>query len=379
MCGDILIYLDYSATTPVNKEVLETFNKVTLDYFGNPNSSHKLGIEAIELINRSTNQVASILGISSTEIIYTSGATESNNTAIKGIALKYQNRGKHIITSPLEHSSIYGPLDYLKTMGFEVDYVNLKEDGQIDLNHLKNLLRDDTVLVSICSVNSETGVVQPIQEIADILKGYKKCFFHVDATQSLGKHQFSLDGVDLASFSAQKFYGIKGIGFLYCREGIVLEPLIHGGKSTTIFRSGTPATALIVSMAKAVRLACDGLENKYNYVKGLNKYLKENLEKIEGVYINSTEKSIPHILNISVIGIKPDTFMNALEQHNIYISSQSACSGNNKVSKAVYSLTNDEKRASSSLRISLSHLTTKDEIEEFLNVFTEVYNSLKLK
>lgn len=379
MCGDKMIYLDYSATTPVNKEVLETYNKVITDFIGNPNSSHRLGVEANELINKATNQIASILGINSNEIIYTSGATEANNTAIKGIALKYQNRGNHIITSPLEHSSVYGPLNYLQKNGFEVDFVNLKEDGTVDLEHLKELLKDTTILVSIGSVNSETGIVQPIQEISNILKNYKKCFFHVDATQSLGKHQINFDGIDLASFSAQKFYGMKGIGFLYCRTGVSIEPLIHGGRSTTSFRSGTPATALIVSMSKALRLSLDSIDNKHNYVKGLNNYLKENLNKYSDVCINSTDKSLPHILNISVMGIKPDTFMNALEQFNIYISSQSACSGSDKLSQAVYAITKDEKRATSSLRISLSHLTTMEELDTFLKIFDDILSQLKMK
>lgn len=374
-----MIYLDYSATTPVNQEVLKTFNKVTMDYIGNPNSSHRLGFQANDLINKATNQIASLLDINASEIIYTSGATEANNMAIKGIAFRYQNRGKHIIVSPLEHSSVYGPLNYLQTLGFEVDFVNLTEDGLVDLEHLKSLIKETTILVTIGSVNSELGLLQPINEIGKIIKEYPKCYFHVDATQSLGKHSFSFDNVDLASFSAQKFYGMKGIGFLYCRDGVVLEPIIHGGKSVFNYRAGTPATPLIASLAKSIRLAIENIDTNYTIVKNLNEHLKNSLKKLEGVVINSNEYSIPHILNLSVLGIKPDTLMNALEEYNIFISSQSACSGNNKISQSVYALTKNEERAASSLRISLSHLTTKDEINKFIEIFTEILKRLEFK
>ncbi len=373
-----MVYLDYSATTPVNKEVLESFNKACLNYFANPNSLHKIGVEAKKLIDDATDQIASILKVKPSEIIYTSGSSESNNLAIKGIALKYKNRGKHIITSPLEHSSIYGPLNYLTDNGFEVDFVKLDKNGMVDLDNLKTLIRDDTILVSIASVNSEIGLLQPIEEIAHIVKQHPKCFFHVDMTQSIGKVNIPLDNIDLMSFSAHKIYGIKGIGCLIKKEKISLEPLIHGGKSTTVFRSGTPATPLIVSISKALRLATTNLEEKYKNVLDKNNYLKENLKKYENVYINSNDKSIPYVLNISVIGIKPETMLHALEMDDIYISTQSACSTGDK-SKPVFALTNDEKRAVSSLRISISNNTTKEELDLFLKSFDKNYNKLMLK
>ena len=209
-----MIYLDYSATTPVNPEVLDSFNKACLQFVGNPNSLHKLGTEARNLINEATKQIAEILNVKESEIIYTSCASESNNLAIKGIALKYKNRGNHIITTPLEHSSIYGPLNYLQEQGFEVDFVNLTKDGLVDIDHLKSLIKDTTILVTINSVNSELGIQQPIDEIGKILKNYPKCFFHVDMTQSVGKVPVFLNNVDLATFAAHKFYGLKGIGVL---------------------------------------------------------------------------------------------------------------------------------------------------------------------
>lgn len=371
-----MTYLDYSATTPVNEEVLESFCEVSRKYIGNPNSLHKLGTEANEMINKATDQIAKLLNVKPTEIIYTSGSSESNNLAIKGIALKYKNRGNHIITTPFEHSSINGPLNYLSDNGFEVDIVKLDENGLVDIENLKSLIKDTTILVSINSVNSEIGLRQPIEEIGELLKEYPKIFFHADMTQSVGKISIPLDNVDLMSFSAHKIYGIKGIGCLIKKEGINLEPLIHGGKSTTIYRSGTPATGLICSISKALRLALDNLDEKYNHVLELNNYLKENLKKYENVYINSNDYSIPFMLNISVIGIKPETLLHALEQDEIYISTQSACSSNTTLSKAVLSLTNDRKRAESSVRISLSALTTKKEIDTFLESFDKIYKNL---
>ena len=253
-----MVYLDYSATTPTSKEVLESFNKASIDYFANPNSLHKLGTKANELINASTEQIANILKVKKEEIIYTSGASESNNLAIKGIIDKFSNRGKHIITTDFEHSSIYGPISYLqKYKDVEVDFVETDEYGRVKLDSLKSLIRDDTVLVSICAVNSEIGIRQPIEEIANIVKEHPKCFFHVDITQCVGKDFIDLTNVDLASFSAHKIFGIKGIGCLIKKENIIIEPLIHGGKSTTVFRSGTPALPLIVSLAKALRLATE--------------------------------------------------------------------------------------------------------------------------
>ena len=371
-----MVYLDYSATTPVNEEVLDSFVKSSLNYPGNPNSLHKLGIDANNLINDATEQIASLLNINTKEIIYTSGSSEANNTAIKGICLKYANRGKHIVTTNLEHSSIYGPIDYLVEQGFEVSFVELDENGLVTIDNLKKVMRDDTILVTIGAINSEVGIKQNIDEIGEFLKQYPKCFFHVDMTQAVGKIKVNFDNVDLASLSAHKIFGLKGIGILYKKEKIELIPLIHGGKSTTIYRSGTPALPLIVSMAKALRLALDDLDSKYNKIKELNDYLKEQLKVYDKVRINSNEYAIPNVLNISVLGVKPETMQHALEKYEIYISTQTACSSGSSVSKAVYAVTNDKDRASSSVRISLSYLTTKEEIDYFLKKFKICYDEL---
>ena len=369
-----MVYLDYSATTPVNDEVLDSFVKCTKEFIGNPNSLHALGTKSYNLIESATRQIANLLNVKENEIIYTSGASESNNLAIKGICEKYKNRGKHIITTPLEHSSIYGPIDYLKEQGYEIDYVNIDDNGLVDLDNLKELLRDDTILVSIACVNSEIGILQPVEQIAKIIKEYPKCFFHSDMTQAIGKINVNIKDIDLVSFSSHKFYGMKGIGILIKKEKIELTPLIHGGKSTTIYRSGTPALPLIVSTSKALRLALDNINDKY--VSELNNYIKENLSKLDKVKINSNDKCIPHILNISILGVKPETMQHALEKYEIYVSTQSACSDTNSKSKAVFALTNDNERANSSIRISLSHLTKKEDIEYFLDKFKICYLDL---
>lgn len=363
-----MIYLDYSATTPVDEEVLDSFVKSS-KYFGNPNSLHKLGVDSRKLIDASTKQIASLIRVKEDEIVYTSGASESNNMVIKGME-NYINRGKCIITTELEHSSINEPLKYMISKGFKIKYVPLK-DGIVDINGLENML-DDVCLVSISMVNSETGVRQPIEEIGKILKKYPKILFHTDITQALGKIKFDLSDVDFASFSAHKFFGIKGIGGLYKKNNIDIVPLIHGGKSTTVYRSGTPATSLIVSMAKALRLSYENMDSDLVRINELNLKLRKELEKYDKIVINSIN-GIDHILNFSYLGIKPETFLHALEEKGVYISTQSACSSGN-YSKSVLALTNDMDRASSSLRISISRKTTEEEIDEFLNIFNECYN-----
>lgn len=374
-----MIYLDYSATTPVDERVLETYNRVCREYPGNSNSLHSLGIKSKSLENYATDQIAKFLKVKKSEIIYTSGASESNNLAIKGICEKYQNRGKHIITTFLEHSSIIEPLTYLSNHGFEVDFVKIDDNGLVDLDDLKSLLRDDTILVSICMVDSEIGLNQPIKEIAKIIKEYPKCYFHVDCTQALGKIPVDLTNVDLASMSAHKIYGLKGIGLLIKKENIVLEPLIHGGKSTTVYRSGTPALPLIVSLTKALELILPNISKNLEHIKKLNNTIIEHFSKYDNVHINSTEHSIPHTINFSIHGIKPETFIHALDDKEIYISTKSACYGSDTISHAVYALTKNRELANQSLRISLSHLTTSDEIATFLEKFDECLKKLQLK
>ena len=372
-----MVYLDYSATTKTRKEVLDTYVSVSNDYFANPNSLHKIGVEAKKLSDEATEQIARIMNCKKEEVIYTSCASESNNLAIKGVALRNQKKGKHIITTNLEHSSINGPVGYLSNLGFEIDFVKTDSFGRVDIEDLKQLIKEDTILVSIGAVNSETGVKQDVEGIAKILKDYD-LYFHVDATQAVGKVRIDYKDVDLISFTAHKFYGPKGVGVLIKRENVLIEPLIHGGKSTTIYRSGTPALPLIASISKALRLIDEELDENYKKVDDLNKYLRENLSKYENVKINSNEYSIPHMLNISVMNVKPESMQHALEEYEIYISTQSACSANNPVSRAVLEVTKNEEQAKHSIRISLSGFTTKEEIDTFLTAFDKCINKFNI-
>lgn len=364
-----MIYLDYAANTPVDPKVLDTFCEVSLKYMGNPNSPHRLGADANERMRQSTIEIANILGAKENEVIYTSGASESNNMAIKGIAGRYSRYGKHIITTYLEHASVTGPVAALQNSGFEVDFVNILENGQIDLEHLKELIREDTILVSICYVDSEVGTIQPIEEISKIVHAKSHCYFHVDATQAVGKIPVTFEPADLMTFSAHKFYGINGSGVLLKKESIMLEPLIHGGLSTTSFRSGTPTLNLAAATEKALTIAMEELQKRYDFVKELNKELREALAKYDIVKINTPEEGSPFILNISIKGMNTNKLQGDLDKENICVATKSACCAPNTVSRPVYAITKDKKLALSTLRISLSHLTTREEIIEFLDKF----------
>ena len=371
-----MIYLDYSATTPINDEVLEVFNHVSKNFVGNSNSAHSLGKKSKDLIDKSTAKIAEILNVKSEEIIYTSGSTESNNLALKGIAFKHYQKGKHIITSKLEHSSIIGPLSYLERQGFEIDFVNLTAEGLIDVDHLKNLLRTDTILVTFTAVDSELGIRQPIEEIGKLLKENYHCFFHVDTTQCIGKSEIDLTNVDLASFSSHKIYGIKGIGGLIKKEDILIEPMILGGKSASLFRSGTPSQELICSFAKALELVNTNFSDKVSLVNKHNERLRMFLSQFSQIVINSTSKSVSHVLNFSTLGVDSEKILQALSEKNIFISTKSACSSDNPQSLSVLNLTKDEERASTSIRVSLSHLTTEQELDIFEKEFTSIYQEL---
>ena len=368
-----MIYLDYAASTPVDKKVLDLYYDTVLKYYANPNSSHKLGIEARNLIDDSTNNIASILGVLPCEIIYTSGASESNNLVIKGICERYKNRGKHILISALEHNSIVSASTYFQERGFEVELIPVNKDGLIDITALKNLLRDDTILVSVCYVDSEIGLKQPIEAIGEILREYPNCVFHTDASQAVGKISTNFNNVDLVTITPHKFYGLNGIGIVIKKKDISLTPQINGGKSLTIYRSGTPDTASIVSLKLALEIAVENLSNRYDYIKELSETLKQELKKYKNVHINNTDASIPHTINFSVKGIKSIDLQKKLEDYNIYVSTKTSCCPIETPSKLVYALTKDKILSSTSIRVSLSHLTTKEEINEFLRVFDIIY------
>ena len=371
-----MIYLDYSATTPVSYDVLESFNKACKEYIGNPNSLHSLGVKSKGLMNSATKQISDLFNVLDSEIIYTSGATESNNMALVGVALANIKKGNHIIVSKLEHPSIYKICEYLETIGFEISYVDNDSEGLIDFENLKLLVRPETILVSVCAVNSETGVRQPLKMIRQIIKKENtQTLIHSDMTQALGKIPVNFHDVDLASCSMHKIYGPKGIGLLYKNSRINIVPLIHGSSKENDLRPGTPAVPLIAASAKAIRLAVQDLDRRETFIRRLNERIIKELSNYEGIVINQTKYSIPHILNISLMNIRPETFIHAMEEYEIYLGTNTACSSGD-LSASVMAIYNDKKRASSTIRISLSHLTTTDEINRFLSSFKVVYNKL---
>ena len=264
-----MIYLDYTANTPADPDVLDAYLAAERRYIANPNSTHIAGQEARAEMERVTQSIAQHLGVQPAEIIYTSGASEANNLALKGIAHASRHIGKHIISTQLEHSSVGASLSALQQQGYEIDLLDIGRDGRVDLDQLRELMRDDTILVAVCAVDSELGTIQPIREIAGIVKPYPGCRLHVDATQAVGKTDFWLDGVDTMSFTAHKFYGPNGIGALYKRRGLVIEPQISGGASTTIYRSGTPTLGLAVSLDAALTKALAGQDARNAQVQRL--------------------------------------------------------------------------------------------------------------
>lgn len=374
-----MIYLDYSATTPVDERVLDSYLKVTRDYIGNANSIHTLGSKSKELLIQATNQIADILNCHPKELIFTSGASESNTTAIKGVAIKYANRGRHIITSKLEHKSVLEVMDYLSSIGFEIEFVNLKDNGQVDLKHLEEIIREDTIMVSICHVNSETGFKQPLKTIRQVInKKNPNVIFHSDLTQALGKTRFYLSDLDLASFSSHKIYAPKGVGILYKRRDLNIDTLIYGTTENCPFRGGTPALPLVVSFSKAMRLANDKLDANIKKCEKLKDELLKGLSKYP-IQINSNELCVPQIVNFSLLKIKSETFVHALEKHEIYVSTTTACSSLEE-STVLKAIANGDKSVSTtSIRVSISHQTTMSEIHEFLEAFDKVWNELLLK
>lgn len=372
-----MVYLDYAANTPIDKEVLDLYYDTSLKYYANPNSHHKLGKRADDMIKECSEHIAKNLGVLAEEIIYTSGATESNNLVIKGICERYKNYGKHIIISSLEHNSIIAPATVMQEAGFDVDLLPITKDGLVDIKELKKMLRSDTILVSVCSVDSEIGLVQPISEIGELLKEYPHTYFHTDASQSIGKVNIDFRNVDLITIAPHKFYGINGIGILVKKKNVSLKPIILGGKSTTVFRSGTPILANIVAADKALEVALRNQEDRYNYVLGLNERIVWHLSQYDFLHLNNTDRSIPFTINFSIRGVRALEVAELLEEKEIYVSTKTSCCPVESPSKLVYALTKDKSLASASIRVSLSHLTTNEEIDVFLRCFDQCMKELK--
>ena len=368
-----MIYLDYSANMPADPEVLEAFCTAERAFIGNANSNHVAGQQARSEMERAVQAIAARMGALPEEVILTSGASEANNLAIKGIARASRHVGRHIISTPLEHASVSGALTALQEQGWEIDLLDIRRDGTVDVEQLRTLLRKDTVLVAVGWVDSELGTVQPVPEIASLLKACPQCRLHVDATQAVGKIPLSFEGVDTLSFAPHKFGGLNGSGVLLKRRGLVLEPLIHGGASTTIYRSGTPALGLAVATEKALELALENLEDRRAVVQAHNDRLRAALSAYPKLRINSPAGAVPHILNLSVEGVRGAAAQRALSARGVCVSVKSACSVVNTPSRAVYAVSHDRKNALNSWRISLSHRTTAAELDAFLSIFDECY------
>ena len=372
-----MIYLDYAANHPAQPEALERFCAVESAFPGNPNSNHPAGWAAKAELERVTAATAELLGAQPEEIIFTSGATEANNLAIKGLTRASRHVGRHIISTALEHSSVSGSLTYLQEQGYEIDLVPIGRDGRVDLEEFRALLRPDTVLCAVTAVDSELGVVQPVAEMAEILKNFPNCRLHVDATQAIGRIPFPFERMDTMALAAHKFGGLNGSGILVKRRELVLEPQMHGGVSATLYRSGTPALALAASTERALRLALEGREAHWAQVAQLNRRLREELGKRPGVRINSPADAVPYILNVSVDGVRGAAFQRALAEREVCVSVKSACSVEGTPSRAVFAVSRDRKNALSSWRISLSWRSTDEEITEFLRLFDECCQQLR--
>jgi cysteine desulfurase len=367
-----LIYFDYSATTPPDKNVLDQYLEDNLKYFANPNSIHELGLSSNKAIEDASKSILDIFNLKNHDIIYTSGATESNNLAIKGAALAKEKLGKHLITTHFEHSSVTACFNYLTTLGFQVDLVNFDNFGLVDINHLEQLITDNTTLISIGLVNSETGVVQDLSTLSKLIRKYPNITFHSDVTQAIGKIPLDLSKVDLASFSAHKFYGLKGIGALIKQKSLYLKPVLHGGKSTTIFRPGTPATPLILSLEYALVKAIDNLNKNLKQVQTIHDYLLNKLTEINNVSLNSNKYSLYQIVNISFLNIPANKLQLELSKRKIFVSTQTACASGTSESATIKKLTNSSQRAQTAIRISLSHKTTKEEIDILIENIKQV-------
>ncbi|MGL4335584.1 MAG: cysteine desulfurase family protein [Turicibacter sp.] len=371
-----MIYLDNSATTPVAPEVLDTFVKVNQNFWGNPNSLHAFGARAEQLLIQSEKQVLSLLNAKQHKVIFTSGATESNNLAIRGVCRAYQNRGRHIITTSVEHDSIHETLLELEKDGFRVTFIDVKGSNKQIVEAIKHAICEDTILISVMHVNNEMGRIFPIYEIGQLIKKYPKVKFHVDAVQSVGKIEVDIDrmNVDLLSMSAHKIHGIKGSGALIMNQYLRILPEITGGHQMYGIRSGTVNVAGAVALAKAIRLVIEPLRENYKKTKDLSDYLIQELLKIDGLVLNSCfEKQSPYIINIAIPYIKGETLVHALEEYDIYISAKSACSSKSATaSRILLAFGCPEEVALNSVRISLSELTTIDEINALINALQNV-------
>lgn len=374
-----MIYFDNSATTPVWPEVLATFDQVTKQIWGNPSSLHKLGEPAWNLLEQSRRQIAQLLGVLPSEIIFTSGGSEGDNWVIKGTALAKRQFGKHIITSSVEHAAVRNAMAQLEELGFEVTYLPVDQTGRVKPADVQAALRSDTILVSIMAVNNEIGTIQPIKEIGEILQAYPRVHFMVDAVQALGKGLDDVvfsDRVDFATFSAHKFHALRGTGFVYAKQGRQLAPLINGGGQERGQRSGTENVAGFAAMARAIRLVKEREAESVKQEQAVRTAIFKHLQQFDHVHLFSdlTPQFASHVLCFAIEGVRGETVVHAFEDHDIYISTTSACSSKKQAEASTLAAMKVPTRlAESAVRISLGDQNTLADAAAFNQAFDQVY------
>lgn len=372
-----MIYFDNSATTAMSPEALATYKETATRIFGNPSSLHALGTTATRLLEASRKQIATELGLAPHEIFFTSGGTESDNWALKGVAFEKEKFGKHIIISAIEHPAVRNAAEWLTTQGFELDIAPVDHKGFLDIAAFKNLLRDDTILVSVMAVNNEIGSIQPLTEIAALLEERPTISFHVDAVQALGKipvSQWLLPRVDFASLSAHKFHGPRGSGILVVKSGKRITPLLHGGGQENNLRSTTENLPAIAATARTMRVTLENDTEKQAHVLAMKQVLFDELSAHENIVIFSgLTDFVPNILTFGIKGIRGEVVVHAFEEHEIYLSTTSACaSKKNAAASTLMAMKVKPDIATSAVRISLDRTNTMAEVEEFLTVFRQL-------
>lgn len=375
-----MIYLDNAATTKPHEDVINTFSEMNKKYFYNPNSPHGAGVKIAHLMKKAKSNIKEYLDVDdSYEVVFTSGATESNNIALQGIAKTKKRFGKTILTTKLEHPSVLETMRGLnEEEGFNLKYIETTKDGKLDLNSLKNLLDNDVILVTCMHVNNVMGQVQPIEEISEILKTYPKVHFHVDGVQGYGKVSLNINKVDSYSLSGHKFHGLKGSGILVLNQLKTIKPIIFGGGQEYNIRSGTVNAPVNVALAKAMHLIEDNSRENIVRLEKQGKKIRTYIESFENVIINSPKDAVPYILNISFPGVKGEVIVNAFSKYEIYVSTTSACSSKKSShNETLKSMGLSKERIEGSIRISISADITDGEIETFKSVFNKVYNEVK--
>lgn len=381
--GRQMIYFDNSATTIPYAEVLRTYQEVASKIWGNPSSLHNLGSKATRILEASRKQIAELLGVKSSEILFTSGGTESDNWVIKGVAFEKERYGKHIIVSDIEHPAVKESAKWLSQHGFEVSYAPVTADGFVDIDQLATLLRPDTILVSIMAVNNEIGSIQPIKAISDLLANKPAITFHVDAVQAIGKiptKDYLTERVDFASFSGHKFHSVRGVGFIYRKEGKKLQPLLTGGGQEGDMRSTTENVAGIAATAKALRLVMSKENEALPRIAKMKEVIYDELAHHEDIVIFSgkSEAFAPNILTFGIKGVRGEVIVHAFEEHDIYISTTSACSSKaGKPAGTLIAMGVPTKLAQSAVRLSLDDDNDMSQVEQFLTIFKQVYEKTK--